>query len=440
MGVSVPESKEEIYSIMFSSLKHPVRRKILRILADKSLAFSELLELLGISSSNLTYHLENLGELVSKNETGVYRLSTFGQAAVGTMKIVEDAPQVQPKKFTTLNRKWRLVTGVLLIGLIVFASVAILELSVLNTALSERDIIQSKYEQLLSWSSTADDAIDFLQMVVQLDTSRYQAALLSRTIETRDDLGGITQEVIKYSLIGKDNRDSPSRLTVSFRFRNGQFSQYQLNIDEGSPVYAEPQSPFVLDAAKNVVDRMQNYGTGSYLVNMSKLMSSINTTDSMEIKEGNIKVNATLSGNDAEIFMAYTENNVDFTQKGLNLVFDEGVLKQLTDNWGLFSVGSTTVSVSSERAVTLARNALNGYQWASNGIVIKSFQYNPEPASVFFHPNTKNDLTLYPQWIVTFYLDKVYAGGDYMIVVFIWADTGEVAAITPRDSPLSFSV
>ena len=138
--------------------------------------------------------------------------------------------------------------------------------------------------------------------------------------------------------------------------------------------------------------------------------------------------------------MAYTENNVAFTQKGLNLVFDEGVLKQLTDNWGLFSVGSTTVSVSSERAVTLARNALNGYQWASNGIVIKSFQYNPEPASVFFHPNTKNDLTLYPQWIVTFYLDKVYAGGDYMIVVFIWADTGEVAAITPRDSPLSFSV
>ena len=103
MGVSVPESKEEIYSIMFSSLKHPVRRKILRILADKSLAFSELLELLGISSSNLTYHLENLGELVSKNETGVYRLSTFGQAAVGTMKIVEAAPQVQPKKFTTLN-------------------------------------------------------------------------------------------------------------------------------------------------------------------------------------------------------------------------------------------------------------------------------------------------------------------------------------------------
>jgi DNA-binding transcriptional ArsR family regulator len=106
----MPEGKEEIYSIMFTSLKHPARRKILRILAEKSLAFSEMLEILGISSSNLTYHLENLGELVSKDQNGVYRLSTFGQAAVGTMKIVEDAPQVQPKKRGGKTLKWKALT------------------------------------------------------------------------------------------------------------------------------------------------------------------------------------------------------------------------------------------------------------------------------------------------------------------------------------------
>ena len=111
----------------------------------------------------------------------------------------------------------------------------------------------------------------------------------------------------------------------------------------------------------------------------------------------------------------------------------------MLDGWNLFNIGSTTVSVSSERAVTLARNALSGYQWADNGVVVTSFQYNREPASIVFHPNTKNDLTLYPEWVVTFYLDKVYAGGDYMIVVFIWADTGEVAAINPRNSPITLN-
>ena len=124
----MPDGNEEIYSIMFTSLKHPARRKILRVLADKPLAFSEMLELLGISSSNLTYHLENLGELVSKDENGVYRLSTFGQAAVNTMKIVEEAPQIQPKKGNHVTRKWRVATVALLIGLIVCASIIAVEL------------------------------------------------------------------------------------------------------------------------------------------------------------------------------------------------------------------------------------------------------------------------------------------------------------------------
>ena len=77
------ESREdEIYSIMFSSLKHPVRRKILRMLGIKPLTFMEMVEQLGVSSSHLTYHLESLGELVSKMDNGQYKLSTFGLATV----------------------------------------------------------------------------------------------------------------------------------------------------------------------------------------------------------------------------------------------------------------------------------------------------------------------------------------------------------------------
>jgi DNA-binding transcriptional ArsR family regulator len=435
----VAEGKEEIYSIMFSSLKHPARRKILRILSDKPLAFSEMLELLGISSSNLTYHLENLGELVSKDENGVYRLSTFGQAAVGTMKLVEDAPVIQPKHKTALTKKWRIVTGVLLIALIACASIAAIGLSTMSAAASQRDDLQKKYEQLLSWTSTTNHAIDFLQSVVQLDTSKYQANLLSRTIAPRQDLGGVTQEEIRYSLTGMSDSGSSSRLEVYFRFRDGEFSQYKLTVDEGSPIYAEPQSPFVLDAARNALDRLTSYKDGPYLANMSRLMSLVSTQESMEIKEGNIKLNATVSGNDADVVMEYTDNGVDFEQKGVSLVFEGGILTELTDGWGLYNIGSTTVTVDKERAVSLAKNALSGYQWSKEGVVVSSFQYNPDPALVLFRPATKNDLTLYPQYSVTFFLDKVYAGGDYMIVVYIWADTGQLANIEPRDSPLSFS-
>ena len=119
-------NEEEPYSTIFASLKHPVRRKILRMLSKKPMSFSEMLEVLGVSNSFLTYHLENLGELVSKKEDGKYRLSSFGEDAMATMTRVEDipastfrqSPQIKTKKIV-----WKSVPialGLICIVLIAF--------------------------------------------------------------------------------------------------------------------------------------------------------------------------------------------------------------------------------------------------------------------------------------------------------------------------------
>jgi hypothetical protein len=438
----VPEGKEEIYSIMFKSLKHPIRRKILRILADKPLAFSEMLELLGISSSNLTYHLDSLGELVSKDVKGVYRLSTFGHASVCTMKVVEDAPSVSRKKRSHANRKWLVITSVMLIGILLFASLAALELATLNAALAERDSYESKYTQLLSWTSTTDDAIDFLQTVTQLDTTKYSASLLSRTIDTKADLGGIPEETMQYSLVGTDSAGKTSKLTVQFEYLNRQFFRYQLTVGDGSPIYANPQSPFVLDAAKNIIERMNDYDSNAtYLANMSRLLTlaSTNSEKNLEIKEGNIKLNTTVSGYDADVIMAYTENGVDFSRKCLDITIKNGVLTELVDSWGLYSIGNAEVNISSDRAVEIAKSSLTDFTFTSSGVPVTTFQFNTEPASVTFYPQTKSDTTLSPQWTVVFYLDRIYAGA-YQLAVTVWADTGEVSTKTALNQPISFPI
>jgi DNA-binding transcriptional ArsR family regulator len=92
VGNPVSDSDEEPYSTIFASLKHPIRRRILRMLSKKPMSFSEMLEALEVSSPFLTYHLENLGELVFKTDDGKYRLSSFGEAAITTMTKVEDIP------------------------------------------------------------------------------------------------------------------------------------------------------------------------------------------------------------------------------------------------------------------------------------------------------------------------------------------------------------
>ena len=93
---------EGTYSLIFSSLKHPIRRKILRMLRDRELTFSQILEIVSIDSGHLSYHLENLGDLVTHSSDGKYRLSSFGMAAVRLMSEVEEH---NPPAISTHKRK-----------------------------------------------------------------------------------------------------------------------------------------------------------------------------------------------------------------------------------------------------------------------------------------------------------------------------------------------
>jgi len=83
-------SEEDTYSVVFGSLKHPIRRKILRMLSAQAASFTDLQRQMSIESSHLTYHLESLGSLLLRTEDGKYSLSSLGQAAATMMRHVED--------------------------------------------------------------------------------------------------------------------------------------------------------------------------------------------------------------------------------------------------------------------------------------------------------------------------------------------------------------
>ena len=423
------DSEETIYSTMFSSLKHPARRKILRVLSEKPMTFSQLLDTLEVSSSNLTYHLESLGELLFKTDGGQYKLSTFGTASVNTMKMVEDAPVSKNKRWS-LSLPWKTVFAVLTIAIIILASFATVQYTSLNKLSNDQYILESKYNQLLSWSAGANNALDFLHGVLGIDTSRYDAALLSNNVEQRADLGGVVEQILQYSLTS-----SGSKFNVLFRFRNNQLSRYQLSFAEGAPIYVEPQPINVLDSAKTLLERLQLYDNAPYLENMSKVADSLTMLTNAEVTEGNTKLTVTVSGEEVVVWWMYTENGVDFSPKSLRLVYDNGVLTDMIDGWYLFSIANTKKNITAEQAIDIARNAIKGFSWEADGTTVSSFTVLPQAVSVTFHPAPREEpLALVPYWQVTLYLDKVYPGGYNRLAVGVWADTGAVADIKPTSS------
>ena len=340
-------------------------------------------------------------------------------------KIVEEAPAVRSKHGFPLSLRCRSLLAGLLIAVILLTSMFYVEYASFNQLSSDHAELESKYDQLLTWSASTDDAITFLQDVIQVDTTQYQSTLLSNTVEVRSDLGGVVEEILKYSLT-----NSESQIDVILRFRNRQLSRYQMNVFEESPIYAEPQSFSVLDTAKNLLQRLISYNDASYLRDMSNMLASVSKLEDTEVTEGNMKLVISVSGANAEIQWLYTENGVDFPVKSLTLNFENGVLKDLTDGWYLFSIGSTEVNVSGEEALEIAKNAVRSFTWEADGTTVSNFNVLDEPVSVVFHPIPRGqNLKLIPYWYIILYLDKVYPGGVNRITVGVWADTGDVDQI-----------
>jgi hypothetical protein len=297
----------------------------------------------------------------------------------------------------------------------------------LNKLSSDHELLESRYDQLLSWSgASTNDAITFLRDVIQIDITEYHATLSSNTVEYRSDLGGVIEEILKYSLTSGE-----SQIDVGLRFRNKEVSLYQMSLFEGSPVYSQPQPFSILDVAKDLIQRYSSFNDAAYVKEMSSILATVEEIENTEITQGNTKLEITLSGNNVEFMWLYTENGVDFSPKSLSLVFENRVLEELTDGYYLFNIETTEVSVATEEeAIAIARNAVKGFTWEADGVVVSDFNVLEEPVSAIFHPTLREEgLALVPYWEITLYLDKVYPGGVNRLAVGVWADTGEVRRV-----------
>ena len=427
-------SEEETYSIMFTTLRHPARRKILNMLSERSMTFSQMLDKLGIPGSQLTYHLENLGEFLVKMETGKYKLSGLGEASVSMLKVAEEVESVQTKKFSSLPLRWKSIFTVLIIGVVLLASMSYVQYASFDQLSRDYELLKADFErvksqnqQILLWS-TAERAMTVIRDVVQIDITKYQITLLSNTVETRSDLGGVVEEILKYSLTSNG-----SKIDMVLRFRNNHFSLYEFSLLEGvppfDPIFTQPQSTDILEATRGIIDRYKSSTNYPYLEEMSILLASANETDN-EQTLGNTKLRVTINGEDAEVLLLYTASGVDFTAKSLRIVFQKHILQELADDWFFYEVGSTQVSVSKEQAIQIARNAVKDFEWNASGVQVSNFNVLNEPVSALFFPHSRREpLILVPYWYITLYLDREYPGGVNSIAVGVWADTGEVANI-----------
>jgi len=91
-------SEEDTYTSIFNALRHPIRRRILRMIEGRPSTYTEVLNGLGIDNGLLNYHLDSLRELVTKGGDDRYTLSDYGRATLSLNRRIEDPPETDMKK------------------------------------------------------------------------------------------------------------------------------------------------------------------------------------------------------------------------------------------------------------------------------------------------------------------------------------------------------
>jgi DNA-binding transcriptional ArsR family regulator len=109
------------WSSLHKILSDTTRRSILELLSEKqALSYTEIMTLLGITNTGrLNYHLKVLGNLVSKDEEGKYRLTERGQIAVNLLRTFPERAPAE-KKPSALKASVAIV--LILVGILIIAS------------------------------------------------------------------------------------------------------------------------------------------------------------------------------------------------------------------------------------------------------------------------------------------------------------------------------
>ena len=76
--------------MMFSALNHPIRRRIIEMLARDNMQYTHMLEELDVDTGKLNFHLKKLGDLIEKDEKGLYKLTDRGLRAFSIMQQVPE--------------------------------------------------------------------------------------------------------------------------------------------------------------------------------------------------------------------------------------------------------------------------------------------------------------------------------------------------------------
>lgn len=266
-----------------------------------------------------------------------------------------------------------------------------------------------------------DNALRFLTNVAKLNTSSYHVEVF-----IDDTPGPNYDKTLKFNLTSGE-----TKLDVLFLFRDNSLFWCTIYPVTGSPAFTTPKSSDVLSTAKDTLDRLQAFSAKEYLPTVRSMLDTVTELRNSKTTIADFTQEIAVSGNTVRISWEPFANGLSNPQNKLTLEFENGHLSFFADYLSMFKIGSSDVKISEQEAIKIALEYARNYSWVQDNQTVSNVNVLDSPVIANISLQNKGNNTLYPYWNIWLPLDKMYPGGVTAFHVGIWADTGEVAFITP---------
>jgi len=282
-----------------------------------------------------------------------------------------------------------------------------------------------------------EKGISILNNVLGLDLTKYTVTIN----EIPAELQLPYFDVLPMKDIGYDLTSEESKVKTLFTFVDGNLQTIHVLETEGPPSLTTPAtSTNAAEMAEDFLRSYQIYTADSLYGELKDTLVNLDASENSTETFGNMQLEVSAVDGYTTFKWTYTFNGVTAPSKVVALGFKNGFLNYFVDNWNLYRIGSTNISLSKDEAVAIALETARAYNWSmemsADTLDPENFnESNVRWTSLIFDDSvgagkarSEDLLTLYPVWRVGIALDK-WHGNMYGIEVDIWADTKEIRRI-----------
>ena len=212
---------------------------------------------------------------------------------------------------------------------------------------------------------------------------------------------------------------------VVFNFNNGTLSSCSISPpSQDRLIFLHPQDQY--NSTLGVVQRYQAWTNDSQVQEMANLLQNVGSEKNVTQVSGNLKLQISVTRYTQYDFYN-TFNGADYT--GLSIFRGSSNL-DFSDNRVYERIGDTSINISKEQAISIAKNYLKTYivnATFANGSSTSVSDLNVTGVKgAILQTTVRGNSTLYPEWNVQLNVSNMPARGLQGVGVWIWANDGQV--------------